>query len=167
MAGGKPHADFLAAPEGRRWNGELSELLPVLRREAYALAGGWAWRVLPRGAYVMLRINPDFYKAVRIARKAKAPPDERARSYWAAELKVFREHLGITDWEQVEPGEPSTDPLVLEACYREAVPLGGKPPLRCAKCGGPAEPGADQYREILCNQCAAELGREESRAPQA
>lgn len=39
--------------------------------------------------------------------------------------------------------------------------------LTCSRCGRPAEPGSELYRETLCNRCALELGQQEVAARQA
>lgn len=97
------HPAFQQANETRRWTGPLAELLPALRPEAYRLAGSdkmpgaWAWRVLPHGAAVSLRIRPDmdFRREIRIAR-ADRPATEEGLKRWERELETFCRHFGIT-----------------------------------------------------------------------
>jgi hypothetical protein len=53
-------------------------------------------------------------------------------------------------------------PAKIEALYTERTPLGATATLKCVRCGGEAEPGSEKYREILCNKCAIELGKQEA-----
>lgn len=102
-----PHPLYLRVSEARRWNGPLSELLPVLRSEAWKLGAhstdtdreadrDWAWRVLPGGAIVGLRVRGDLWmrREIRIARQER-PEGERAAAAWEREVSTFLEHFGI------------------------------------------------------------------------
>lgn len=128
--------EFEAAPPERQWTGKLEGLLDALKREAYQAVGKPAWKILPRGAVVQMRITDDMRKEVRIARKLPLESDEQ-RKRWEAELAVFCTHLGLEvgagKWHQTRP-----DPGKAEAYLIQ---------LR----GGETEPG-----KALCHRCALE-----------
>lgn len=99
------HPAYQQAGEHRRWGGRLAELLPALRPEAWKLgadektaAGRWAWRVLPGGAVVSLRIrgDMDLRRELRISR-GERPETEAARGRWEQELSTFLKHFGVTE----------------------------------------------------------------------
>lgn len=99
------HPAYLKAGEQRRWGGKLAELLPALRPEAWKLgaeektaAGRWAWRVLPGGAVVSLRIrgDMDLRRELRISRQER-PETEEALGKWERELATFLKHFGIAE----------------------------------------------------------------------
>ncbi|HEY8536043.1 MAG TPA: hypothetical protein VIL25_06325, partial [Vicinamibacterales bacterium] len=69
MSGGRPHPDFLAAPERRRWTQPLAGLAATLRAEATRARGEWAWRILRHGAVVAMRLRADFWWEIRISRR--------------------------------------------------------------------------------------------------
>ena len=157
------HADFDAAPEERRWTKPLEELRTVLQHEAYGLRGEWAWRVLPHGALVSLRVPADFQKQLRIARRAGLK-DEVGLTKWLAEVRTFQKHLDVERWSITEivgkPGEAGPIHVIL----REPAPLGANSDeTKCARCGKPThhEP---QFKEDLCTECATILGAEEAQA---
>jgi hypothetical protein len=158
---GATHPHFAAAAPERRWTKSLGELKSTLRQEAFAARGRWVWYVLPHGAFVAMRVNPEtMRKELRIGRRTHpplgAPPvDEQARAKWALELKTFRSYLGAESWRLVEDNYQSA--VLVEAARPEP-----QAPPSCARCGRPAEAGP--YKEQLCNACALELGRAESSA---
>lgn len=89
---------------GKGWNRPLRELMPVLQAEALERVGDvhdWAWRQLPGGALVALRIDDETHRCeLRIARPG-AEPIGAKREKWKRELAVFREHLGVEHWDLV------------------------------------------------------------------
>jgi hypothetical protein len=85
----------------RGWHDGLRTLGAVLRDEALARPGKWAWRRLARGAVVSCRVHPEHQAfQFRIARETK--PALRYRRQWAAELSIFERHLGLQDWARTE-----------------------------------------------------------------
>jgi hypothetical protein len=157
------HADYLAVPEARRWGKPLNELFPTLRKEAWTLRGGWAWRVLPHGALVSVRIAPPeagkeaaFNCELRIARK-DTPKDDKGWQAWSRELAVFLKHLGgeESDWQ-----ETVRVPDKADATFRFLV-KGKREEPKCSRCGkGPViAPGL--YKFDICRECATALANEE------
>ena len=132
------HADYLAVAEKFRWGKPLNELFGVLKKEAWTLEGAWAWRMLPHGALVAVRIVPPtegvtgFATQLRIARK-DAPADAAGWRRWANELAVFLKHLGGQDgdWARLEG-----DPAKAEAVYQ--FQMRGRAVPKCVRCGGEA-----------------------------
>jgi hypothetical protein len=162
-----PHPDFLAAPDANRWAGTLPQLAEKLKHEAYAAKGEWAWRVLPGGALVAMRVPPTFVKELRIARRLRKPFTEKSAKAWRTELATFVEQLGCTGWKctsDVLTGDAGEQQKV-EAIYQEPAPLGAKSnTATCAKCGNEFEPRPTDklYREYVCNPCAFKLGSQEA-----
>jgi hypothetical protein len=155
------HADYLAAHEEHRWAKPLAELAEALRHEAYEKKGEWAWRILPGGALVAMRVPPTFQKEIRIARRDPLKTEESLKK-WLDEVRVFQKHLGAERWGFTEivarPGEPGPIHVIL----REPAPLGTKgDETKCARCGKPT-PHQPQFKEDLCNSCALEIGTEEA-----
>jgi len=79
------HPDFLAVKPSHRWTGSLIDLLVNLRHEAYRIGAAsneamreadkdWAWRVLPRGAFVGIRMRPDLAGMRREMRISRNEP---------------------------------------------------------------------------------------------
>jgi hypothetical protein len=147
------HPDYLAADERHRWGAPLNQLFGALRKEAWALEGQWAWKILPHGALVAVQIVPPsegvtaFSTRLRIARRT-LPADEKGWKAWAQELAVFLKHLGGQDgdWARLEG-----DPAKAEAIYQ--FQMRGRAVPKCVRCGGEAiDPG--KFKEDLCNRCA-------------
>lgn len=99
------HPAYEKAGPNRRWGGRLAELLPALRPEAWKLgaeetsgAGRWAWRILPGGAVVSLRIrgDMDLRRELRISRQERPETDE-AKRRWEQELATFLKHFELTE----------------------------------------------------------------------
>lgn len=163
----EPHRDYLAVPEERRWGKPLNELFPTLRREAWTLRGGWAWRVLPHGALVSVRVRPPeegkesaFHLELRIARKDTPANDEGWRK-WSQELAVFLKHMGGEDqWESTLRSEDKAD-----AMFRFLV-KGTKPEPVCTRCGKTPVIDPGLYKHDLCRVCAIELANQEVAANQ-
>lgn len=110
------HPAYQRAAEQRKWGGRLAELLPALRPEAWRLgadektsAGRWAWRVLPGGAVVSLRIRGDMdvRRELRISRQERPETDE-ARERWERELQTFLRHFGVTEVDARTPAPAPT-----------------------------------------------------------
>lgn len=168
------HPDFVEADEQHRWTRPLVELGAMLRAAAWKAKGQWVTRVLPGGATVAMRMveggEDAFKREIRITRSAPLENFEQFKK-WVAEIKVFRKHLdcergwhtqtlaGGQTGDQFKPGSPA------EWVTREDEALGRpvveKVPLVCSKCGKPAEPGSDSYKDTICNKCALELGAAE------
>lgn len=157
------HPDFLAVAEEHRWAKPLNELFPALRKQAWTLRGGWAWRVLPHGAMVAVRIRPPeegkesaFQLELRIARKTP-PADEVAWKRWATEVATFLRHLtgDEGDWRPL-PGTANKAEALFTFVTRD------KPKVLCARCGKREALDPGVYKEDLCQQCAMELGSEEA-----
>lgn len=157
---------FERTPEHKRYTGKLDELLPRLRREAFAAAGSsdgatndWAWVCLPRGAFVGLRLWHDMRKEVRICRVDK-PRTEEQRAAWQREVAVFEGKLRLMDWYRM-PLHPDDDEFaaVRFAQLRpgEVAPEKG----RCASCGAEVRYEAVYgERGQRCTGCAAAAGAE-------
>jgi hypothetical protein len=106
------HPDFEKASNAARWEGKLAELFTTLRRLALSapeVEGKQAWvtRVLPRGAFVGMRMAPGQYprRELRIARR-DGPTDELAHKRWEQELGVFLNHddpPGGGIWQEMGP----------------------------------------------------------------
>lgn len=90
------HPHFDAAKPARRWTGSLIDLLVNLRHEAYEIGAGaneqmraedkdFAWRILPRGAVVCLRMRADLHGMRRELRICRNEP---LRNPQAFELEV-------------------------------------------------------------------------------
>jgi hypothetical protein len=166
------HPDYLAVPEEKRWGKPLNLLFPALQKEAWTLRGGWAWRVLPHGALVSVRIVPPeegkesaFHLDLRIARKT-APADVEGWRKWSGELAVFLKHMagGDTDWQETNR---STDKA--EATFRFLM-RGEKdkpPEPKCSRCGKTPVIDAGLYKVDLCRECAIELANQEVAANKA
>ena len=164
-----PHPDYLAAPEARRWGQSLDELFGVLRAEAWKLKGTWAWRVLPHGALVSVRIVPPseglaFHTELRLARK-DAPKDSTGWQKWNQEIAVFLKHLGggAGDWQETKNyrDEGKADVrLRFRMRGEEAEP-------KCARCGETPVIQPGLFREDLCRKCAIAAGNADIRAKQA
>lgn len=155
-----PHPDYLAVDESRRWALPLHELYPFLKRECFKLRGRWAWRVLPHGALVAVRINPDnFRPELRISRK-DAPDSDKGWERWAKELVTFLTHWGGEGkWIVLSRVEGKCDTTYTE---RKMAPSLGGPKESCVDCGEPASKGP--YKEALCTRCATKRGAQESAA---
>lgn len=83
----------------RTWHAGLRPLGPVLRDEAIATPGTWAWRQLPRGAVVSCRVHPEYHALqFRIARATRPGLAERER--WQQELRVFETYLQLAGWQK-------------------------------------------------------------------
>jgi hypothetical protein len=92
------HPDYLAAPPGERWRGgPLAGLIEALTREAVLAPGEVVHRVLPGGAHVRMRVNPDraYLRELVLYRKEPAPEDA---SKWEREVRVFLHHFRIEAW---------------------------------------------------------------------
>lgn len=90
-----------------QWTGDLPGLFKRLLKEAPDTNGSaFAWRVLPRGAVVGVRIHPQHLRPeLKIARsEAPTTPDGWAR--WEHEVGTFLKQFGITP---VLNGEPAPD----------------------------------------------------------
>lgn len=106
------HSDYRRMPEARRWGGKLAGLMPVITREARVNGGRWAWRILPRGAVVGVRLRVDGSTVLRIARRSA-----ETGAAWERELAVFLRELGCEDWtpeENVSPAEHHAVALFVE-----------------------------------------------------
>ncbi len=168
------HADFLAADPAVRWTKPLAELAAFLREQAWKARGGWVYRILPGGACVAMRMidggDDAFKRELRVSRREGLETFDQFKK-WVGECRVFRAHLKCeSGWHTVTlAGQPQGNEfkagLPAEWITREETALGRpvveKPPLICVKCGKPAEPGSETYKEILCNKCALEKGRAE------
>lgn len=141
------------------------------------MKGDWAWRILPGGACVAMRVVGDgpnaFRKELRVSRREPLASDEAVRK-WLKECRVFRGHLGCAvGWHTTTLGERDVQvtavPLVGDPTswtMLEDAPLGRTKvaaALICARCGRVAEPGSEKYKEVLCNSCALEAGQREVR----
>jgi hypothetical protein len=171
----EPHPDFTAAPEDNQWTLPLEHLGTALRHEAYEKKGEWAWRILPGGALVAMRLPPTFRKELRVARRLRRAFTDQSAKAWHTELNVFLEHLGCTGWTCLKDALAGVGPeadtqVTVEAIYQEPAPLGAtKAVLLCARCGQQFEPHPDDklYREPICNPCAIKAGEEETAANRA
>lgn len=101
------HPDYLRMPEARRWGRRLADLMPALKREARVNGGRWAWRILPRGAVVGLRLRTDGSTVLRIARRSA-----ETGAAWEREVAVFLRELGCEDWTRQEDGAGDVDHAV-------------------------------------------------------
>lgn len=148
------HPDFLATAPERQFTGKLLQLGITLREEAWRLRGGWAWRILPHGALVAMRVREDyeFRKELRLARRGP-PLTEVTKARWYGEVATFAKHLGCEHW------TVTRTPDQTEAFLVEPVPLGWRTET-CARCGGPADKGP--YKEAICTACAITAGAEQA-----
>ena len=161
----KVHPDFEAAPEDARWAGKLPELFQALRHHAYELKGEEAWRILPGGALVALRIEPEtFLKQLRIARRLRKAFSDKSAAAWHTEVRTFLEQFGCKQWVCKRDGIIEGDPVKIETVYEEPGPLGAKDTtqLICARCFQPFTPGPNDriYQTPICNPCAMQAGTE-------
>ncbi len=168
----KAHPDYLAVPEGRRWAKPLGELFAFLRAEAWKLKGAWAWRVLPHGALVSVRIIPPdegatamaFHTELRLARKT-APADTTGWQKWNQEIEVFLKHLTSSDgdWQETKNlREQNKADVTLRFRMR-----GETAEPKCARCGKTPVIQAGLFREDLCRECAIKAGNADIAAKQA
>ena len=167
------HPDFDGAPEEARWAGRLPELFQTLRHEAYTLQGEEAWRILPHGALVALRIDPErFVKQLRIARRLRKAFSDKSATMWHTEVRTFLDQFGCKQWICKRDGLIQSDrgpgelpvPDKIETVYEEPGPLGATatPQLTCARCFQPFTPGPNDriYQTPICNPCAMQSGLE-------
>lgn len=168
----KTHPDFDAAPEELRWTGRLPELFEALRHQAYELKGEEAWRILPGGAGVGLRILPEtFTKQLRIVRRLRKAFSDKSATAWHTEIRTFLEQFGCKAWICKRDGLIQSDrgpgelpvPDKIETVYEEPGPLGAQTTqLTCARCFKPFTPGPNDriYATPICNSCAMQSGLE-------
>lgn len=185
----RPHPAYLAEAESRRWTlGPLTQLLATLMFEAAAKPGEQCWRVLPGGAYIMVRRREDDRHELRIARREK-PADPAA---FDRECETFLRHVRADAWErQDDPASSGICHAWLEPDHARAAAASKSGP--CPDCGGAVELQAriaggdrcidcetmratghvrcercaegwvkpdDMWTRQLCGRCAGELGRE-------
>lgn len=115
----KVHPDFEAQPSARRWQGALKELVSVLEMQADQLAREeelrprsgeprWAWRVLPRGAFVAVqRQAKERIYALRLSRSEPATTPSQQKK-WNQELDTFLKYWGI-EWFSKAPEHGKED----------------------------------------------------------
>lgn len=158
------HPDFEAAPEELRWSGRLPELFETLRHQAYKLKGEEAWRILPGGAGVGLRILPEtFTKQLRIVRRLRKAFSDKSATAWHTEIRTFLEQFGCKAWICKRDGLIEGEPVKIETVYEEPGPLGAQATmLTCARCFKPFTPGPNDriYATPICNSCAMKFGTE-------
>jgi hypothetical protein len=155
------HPDFLRTEPARRWEGTDRALWEELRRDATADRGelALAWRVLPDGLVVSLRVRPEnFKKEVRIS-ASRAPADDAAAAWFDARVqeiaRVFRMRL-CTWYLQRDPAAPGIAVYLVELYPGEVEP--GK--ARCRGCGQltPWEPAYSPDGNT-CRACVGTLAR--------
>ena len=158
------HPDYLAADVVHRWTGQLLQLAITAREKAWKAKGEWVWWVMPRGACVAMRVNPEsFIKELRLSRRER-PTDEKGWAAWRVEVATFIQHLEASEWRLHKQSDPYDGAPSLEAVFIEPAPLGSKGPqtVDCAGgCGRKLIPEGI-YKEELCNDCATRKGRQES-----
>jgi hypothetical protein len=164
----KPHPDFVATPAESQWTGPLPALFETLKHEAYKLQGEEAWRILPGGALVSMRINAEtFKKQLRFARRLRKAFNDKGAAAWHTELRVFLEQFGCKTWigksdSLIEPTQEG-ESFKLEAVFEEPNPLGAKPNvLICHRCKEEFAPTPNDriYEIATCNKCAMQSGVE-------
>lgn len=157
-----PHPDYLSVDEAHRWGKPLPALIEHLMKESYRRRGQWAWSVLPHGALVAMRVNPQtFRRELRIARKT-IPGDVDAPGWkrWAKELSIFLAKFGGADRFQLKQEIEGKCDVVYTMLLKGEIP--GE---ACVDCGKPADKGP--YREALCTSCATKRGTAETEGRRA
>ena len=159
------HPDFEGAPEEARWAGPLPKLFEILRHQAYELKGEEAWRILPGGALVALRIVPEtFVKQLRIARRLRKAFSDKSAAAWHTEIRTFLDQFGCKQWVCKRDGLIEGSVMKIETVYEEPGALGstGTTQLICARCFQPFTPGPNDriYETPICNPCAMQSGLE-------
>lgn len=102
------HADFEEFPENQWAGGSLFALLNTLTREAQQNAEqGWdaqAWRILPSGAFVRLKIV-DGARQIEFMRRGPFKTD-KGPGLWKREVDTFVAKFTAESWQRHDvPGE--------------------------------------------------------------
>jgi len=131
------HPDFTSAEEADRWTGDLPGLFYVLALEAYRRHGGWVRRVLPRGAWVAMRVMTsadDFPRKELLISRREAPVGQQAEAAWARELDTFLKHAARHPQGGWLSTEDRRDKGSVRQFYVELYPLEVSPGR--IRCGG-------------------------------
>lgn len=149
------HADYLAAPEGRRYDGDVGDLRARLQREAWGAGGEWAWRILPDGLLVAMRVRPeDFRKEFRFARRTAAGD-------WPQEVGSLARQLDIDGWQLTRTAGKLEVFLLEPEPYSDSRRASSEVP--CADCG--EQTHLDKSFTVQrCTRCAMKAGQAEAQA---
>lgn len=129
----------------RQWTGSLPDLFQRLKKEARETKdGGFAWRVLPRGAVVGMRLV-DLRHELRIARSERTTTPDQERKF-DRECQVFVEHFGMAVLDGTEPAPDLTG-------YWFQMPPHGDDHLKTARRWRELRKGETEPGKALCGPC--------------
>lgn len=169
------HPDFDAAPAASQWTGRVAELFPVLAADAYHAHGRWAARVLPLGAWVLMRCNEqDNYRLEVKVKRREAPAPEDAAAFErevAGYIEQLAPDLGrrwAKPFIEVVPWKDGSGNAIEASAIALFVDEAAKGRVRCAGPGGEATCTAiieynPLYNPNRCETCARLAGSREAR----